>query len=334
MKKILILIMLIPLLDMSAQSKVGTTSAPFLTNPVGSRAIGMGGAFVATSNDVTALHWNPAGIARIGGGDASFTRTNWFANITYNWAGATIDLGEIGAIGLNATYLDYGKMEVTTLTEYDGTGEYFSASDMVIGLTYSRNLTDRFAIGLTAKYVHQKIWNCSASTVAFDFGVLFISDIYGLRVGATITNFGEDMQLDGKDLYVQHDIDPNAYGNNEQILAKLKTDKFPLPLTFRVGLAIDPINIKNHRVTIGVDALHPNDNSESLNAGIEYLLYNIFALRAGYSSIFLDNDESGLTLGAGIRYEFNPVFGVYVDYAYQDFGILKYTQHFTLGIRF
>ncbi|MBN2571165.1 MAG: PorV/PorQ family protein, partial [Ignavibacteriales bacterium] len=203
MKKILMLIILIPFLEVSAQSKVGTTAAPFLTNPVGSRAIGMGGAFVATSNDVTALFWNPAGIARIGNGDASFTRTNWFANITYNWAGATVDLGELGALGLNATYLDYGKMEVTTLAEYDGTGEYFTASDMVIGLTYSRNLTDRFAIGVTAKYVSQKIWNCSASALAFDFGVLFVSDIYGLRVGATITNFGEEMQLDGKDLYVQ-----------------------------------------------------------------------------------------------------------------------------------
>lgn len=334
MKKILMLIILIPFLEVSAQSKVGTTAAPFLTNPVGSRAIGMGGAFVATSNDVTALFWNPAGIARIGNGDASFTRTNWFANITYNWAGATVDLGELGALGLNATYLDYGKMEVTTLAEYDGTGEYFTASDMVIGLTYSRNLTDRFAIGVTAKYVSQKIWNCSASALAFDFGVLFVSDIYGLRVGATITNFGEEMQLDGKDLYVQYDLDPNAYGNNEQILAKLNTDRFPLPLTFRVGLAIDPIDIENHRITLGVDALHPNDNDESLNAGLEYLLYDVISLRAGYSSLFLNNDVSGLTLGAGIKYDFNPAFGVYVDYAYQDFGILKYTQHFTLGIKF
>jgi len=47
-------------------SKVGTTAAPFLSIEVGSRAIGMGGAFVALANDASALYWNPAGLARMG----------------------------------------------------------------------------------------------------------------------------------------------------------------------------------------------------------------------------------------------------------------------------
>jgi len=45
-------------------SNVATTCAPFLEIGVGARAIGMGGAFVATANDVSALYWNPAGIGR------------------------------------------------------------------------------------------------------------------------------------------------------------------------------------------------------------------------------------------------------------------------------
>lgn len=317
-----------------SQTKVGSTAAQFLGVPVGPRAISMGGAFVATANDVTSLYWNPAGASRMEANSALFANTRWFADIDYNWAGAVLNLGRLGALGMSITYLDYGEMEVTTLAEQDGTGEFFSANDMALALTYAMNLTDRFSIGGTVKYVNQKIWNSSASGVALDLGVLFLSDIYGLRIGASITNFGTDMKIDGKDLYVQHDIDPNIFGNNDQILATLNTDAFPMPLTFRVGLAMDVLDLEDHRFTLGVDALHPNDNAESLNVGAEYVFNNLIAIRAGYKSLFLDNTEDGLTLGVGLNYDFSPGLGFFLDYAYQDFGILDYTQHFAIGVKF
>ena len=69
----------------------------------------------------------------------------------------------------------------------------------------------------------------------------------------------------------RHDINEQIYGNNDQILAKLNTDSYPLPLTFRVGVAMDVVNFEDHKLTIGADALHPNDNAESLNIGGEYV---------------------------------------------------------------
>jgi hypothetical protein len=53
----------------------------------------MGGAFVATANDITSLYWNPAGAARSELSSALFSHTTWFADISYNWAGAMINLG-------------------------------------------------------------------------------------------------------------------------------------------------------------------------------------------------------------------------------------------------
>ncbi|MCZ7603113.1 MAG: PorV/PorQ family protein [Melioribacteraceae bacterium] len=333
-KYIIILLFLINSGLLMSQTKVGSTAAQFLGVPVGPRAISMGGAFVATANDVTSLYWNPAGVSRMNANSALFQHTRWFADIDYNWAGAVLNLGGMGAFGLSVTYLDYGQMEVTTLAEQDGTGEYFSANDLALGLTYAYNLTDRFSVGGTIKYVNQTIWNSSASGVAIDLGVLFRSDIYGLRIGASITNFGSDMKMDGKDLYVQHDIDRNIFGNNDQILATLNTDAFPMPLAFRVGLAMDVLDLEYHRFTVGVDALHPNDNAESLNLGAEYVFNNLISIRAGYKSLFLDNSEEGLTLGVGLSYDFAPGLGFFLDYAYQDFGILDYTQHFAIGVRF
>lgn len=333
MKKIII-ILLVSFGSILSQSKVGSTAAPFLNVAIGARPISMGGAFSATANDVSALYWNPAGVSRISGNEALFTYSNWFADINYNWSGAALNLGGLGTIGLSVTYLDYGQMEITTLAEQDGTGQMFDANDFALALSYAYNLTDRFSVGGSAKYVQQKIWNSSASTVAFDVGVLYYSDIYDIRIGASISNFGGDMTLSGKDLLVQHDIDRQIEGNNDEILASLKTDSYPLPLLFRIGLAVDIIDIKDHLFTIGVDALHPNDNDESLNVGAEYVLYDLIALRTGYKSLFLDNSEEGLTLGVGLKYTFAPGLALYIDYAYQEFGILDNTQHFTLGLRF
>jgi len=334
MKRILTLIIIISTVFAYGQTKVGSTAAPFLNIGVGSRPVSMGGAFVATANDVTALYWNPAGISRMNSNQAMFSHTEWFADIKYDWAGAALNLGNMGTVGLSMTYLNYGDMEVTTLKEPDGTGEMFSAKDLSLGLAYAFNLTDRFSIGANFKYVSQSIWNSSASAVAVDLGVLFISDINNLRIGATITNFGTDMKLDGKDLYVLHDIDPNNSGNNDQIMALLKTDSYPLPLTFKVGLAMDLLNTEMHKFTLGVDAIHASDNAECLNIGGEYVFSNMIALRAGYKSLMLDNSEEGLTLGLGINYDFAPDLGIFIDYAYQDFGVLKNTQHFSVGVRF
>ncbi len=335
MKRLIILIVLVTASTMMyGQSKVGSTAAPFLSIGIGPRAVGMGGAFTATANDITALYWNPAGISRMGGSAAYFSHTKWFADINFNYAAAALSLGDWGTVGASVTYLDYGETEITTIKEPEGTGATYGAKDLAMGLHYAMNLTDRFSIGGTVKYVQQKIWNTSASSVAFDLGVLFLSEIYGLRIGATISNFGGEMTMDGKDLYVLYDIDNTQYGNNDQILAKLKTDPFPLPLTFKVGVAMDVINTSDFRFTAGVDALHPSDNSESLNVGGEIAYKNMLAVRAGYKSLGLNNAEEGLTLGFGLNYDFAPGLGLSFDYAYQDFGILKNTQYFSMGIKF
>ncbi len=333
MKKIII-ILFVAAGVILGQTKTGSTAAPFLNIGIGPRAVSMGGAFVATANDITSLYWNPAGASRVGTNSAMFSYAEWFAGINYNWAGAMLSLDGAGTVGLSVTYLDYGTLEVTTLREPDGTGETFNPSDMAIALSYAYNLTEQFSIGGSVKYVNEKIWNSSANAIAADLGVLFLSDIYGLRVGASIANFGTDMKMDGKDLYVQHDVNGQIFGNNDQILAKLETDAFPLPLVFRVGLAIDPVSTEDHKFTIAVDATHPNDNAESLNVGGEYTFMNLISLRGGYKSLFLDNSEEGLTLGFGLKYSFAQSLGVFVDYAYQDFGKLKYTQQFSLGVNF
>jgi len=66
--------------------KTGTTAAQFLKIGVGSRAVGMGGAFTATADDITAIYWNPGGLAAAGGNEAVFNHVAWFADMKYDFA--------------------------------------------------------------------------------------------------------------------------------------------------------------------------------------------------------------------------------------------------------
>jgi hypothetical protein len=315
-------------------SNVATTAAPFLEIGVGSRAIGMGGAFVATANDATAMYWNPAGLGRLSHPELIFIHTEWIAEINFDFAGGVIPLGQIGTLGASITTVSMDAMEVRTVDKPEGTGEFFDVNNLALMISYGFNLTDRFSIGFSTKYIHEKIWKETAQSFALDIGTLFRTGLKDMRIGAALTNFGSDMQLTGDDLLVFYDPDPYQMGNNDKIFSDLKTDKWPLPLNFQVGLAMELINSNVHRLTTAVDAMHPVNNKESIHCGMEYALREQFLLRAGYRNLFLPDSEEGLTLGAGFTQRFLNNYQVSIDYAYADFGRLQNAQRFSISLRF
>ena len=152
MKKILLVIIAFVLAGtVFPQTKVGTTVANFLTIPVGPRATGMGGAFTAVANDATTSFWNPAGLSRIPRNEFTASTAEWLVGSRTNWVGLAFKFDDDNAIGISINQLDYGEEEITTIQEQNGTGAYWSASDLAVSLSYSRNLTDRFSIGGTVK---------------------------------------------------------------------------------------------------------------------------------------------------------------------------------------
>jgi len=329
------MMLLVASLSGQGVTKTGTTSATFLNIDVGARAVGMGSAHVAVAEGVTAQYWNPAGIARISNSEAIFCHTRWIADISYNYTALVIPLANFGALGVNATFMTTDDMERTTIREPDGTGEMFSVSSYAVGLCYARNLTDFFSVGMNIKYIQEKIYHSSAQGLAFDVGTLFDTHFYGIKIGMSIRNYGTKMQMSGQDMLTQTDIDPGISGNNYSINANLQTTRYDLPLMFRVGISTDVLKgMANSNLILSVDALHPNDDVEYLNLGGEYILNQMFALRAGYKTLFALDSEEGLSLGGGIKYRISGETTIQLDYAYQDFGVLKEIQMFSLGLKF
>ncbi len=341
MKKYLIVILLALFgSGLFAQSKVGTTAANFLTIPVGAKASGMGGAFVAVANDATTLYWNPGAASRLMGNEFIVSYTQWLVGTSYNYAGLVFKMDDESALGLSINQLDYGEEEITTATQPNGTGQKWDAQDISMAVSYSRSLTDRFSIGGSAKYIRQQIWNESASAYALDIGLLFITQLEGLKIGMNIANFGTEMKLDGKDLLQPVDIDPASSGNNEKITATLNTDAWTLPLTFTVGVAYDVAIMEDLRYSFALDANIPNNQTTHLNLGGELVWNNLVSLRAGYGSIGRESFEetsvlgSGLySIGVGLYYDFG-VFNSKIDYSYNDFGLFNQISRVTLSVGF
>jgi hypothetical protein len=317
-----------------AQSKVGTTAVPFLGIHVGPRAFAMGGAFTAFEDDAASLYYNPGAISRSGRSQFLASTMNWLVDTRFNWIGCVLSLDGVNSIGVSVTQLDYGEEDVNTVVSPEGTGEKWGASDFAAGISYARNLTDRFSIGGSFKYIQQRIWHENASAFAVDVGLLFITPFRDTRLGMSISNFGSDMRMDGRDLIHRIDLDPEALGNNDAVVAKLKTDGWPLPLFFRVGIAGELFKSNSLRLSCALDALRPSDNTEILQVGGEAALYERVFLRAGYKSLFRENSEEGLTFGCGIRMPIQGGLSWKVDYAHADFGIFQTVQMIAVGLNF
>lgn len=320
-------ICLIFTVNVVAQDKVGTTSAPFLGISSGARASAMGGAYVAISNDGSGMFWNPGGVAHVSSNAVTFSNMNWFVDSQFQDASVIINAGTDGNFALSIRALNYGEIDVTTIENPEGTGERFTPTDLAVAFTYSTFLTDKFSVGGTGKFIQQKIWNEKALGFAVDLGMLYQTDFKNLRIGMSISNFGTDMTLSGDDLRRAIDIAEDQSGNNDRLEGYLGVDSWSMPLLFKVGIAMDLIDTDLHRVVVALDAKHPNDNSESIDVGIEYGFNDLVFFRGGYKSLLSSQTEDqGLTAGFGLKYNMNDFtanFGAaYMTHSYLDSPLL------------
>jgi hypothetical protein len=316
-------------------TKVGTTAAAFLRIPVGAKSIAMGNAFTSIADDGSAMFWNPGNVANMLKYNLFVHHSNWLPGLDFNYLGFSLPLTSIGVIGINIVSLKTEEMEITTYEAPMGTGETFTAASTAVGFTYARSLTNRFAIGANVKFIQERIFHSSATGFAFDIGTIFITPFRDVRFGVSISNIGTKMQMDGEDLNSYVDVAPAQEGNNDNIVAELKTDKFDLPIIMRIGISWDWKVSEGSRFTIACDGVNPNDNAQSVSLGVEYAAFKeMLFLRGGFDELFLPDREKGLTLGAGLNIPTFDYFDLTVAYAYQDFKYLGGVNHISIEINF
>lgn len=316
-----------------AQTKVGTTIGQFLLIEPSARVAGMGNAGVTTYEEIQSAYFNPAAAGHMERTGVQFTHSPWLADITYDYVGGVMTMGDFGNIFASVTSLNSGDIDVRTITQPLGTGEKYTVGNLSFSVGYGKRVSDRFSVGLQVSYLQERVWHSSLSAMSLSIGTLYQISEDGFRIGASISNWGTRAKYDGRDLRVLFDQNTGVNGDNSQIPAELMMNDYPLPILFRVGVGMPFVIDENNRFQIAVDAFHPSDNAESVSVGGEWLFFNTFALRGGYQHLFLQDSEVGLTLGAGLRYDANGL-DLLFDYAWADYGRLQKVQRLTLGVMF
>lgn len=343
----------------SSFNNVGNRSAEFLMIPVGSRAVALGNAYTALADDITAVYWNPAGLAFMEQKESFFTYVDMplDVSLTFVGAGAPVFDGQ-GTMAGFVEVLNFGELEQTTVMSPNGTGIMWDSFSFAAGMSYAHNFSDRFAAGFTLKGIHESIANQTGSAFAMDFGSNYHTTINGktVRLAFMVQNMGTPMTFTGSRLNVLIDPPDDDQGEvppSNPREATLLTTAFQLPTVFKAGLAYDLMsgngNMGASWVMTGEFA-QANNQEATISAGSEYSRYlggegstTAVALRGGY---YFQRDEEGLadspdsfeqfrglSIGGGFTYDLGS-FSTTIDYAYRNMGRLTQSQHLTMKIGF
>jgi hypothetical protein len=306
----------------SQVNKIAQSGLQFLKIETGARAAAMGGAMTLAGYDAFAVFYNPSGLARMDN-DISLMAglTQWIADISYNSFSATYKYGEVGTFALHGTFADYGDIEgaqldATSTTGYRKTGN-IDVGAYAFGVSYARNLSEKFSVGGTVKYVGQNLGESKLNTgetkenkvtgFAFDFGTIFYPGWKSFGFGMSIRNFSAEFEYE--------------------------KESFELPLTFNIGVSMnvmDLFDMQEETLLLSLDAVHPRDYTERIKVGAEYLLMDMVAIRAGYKT---NHDIEGFSAGFGFFYEVSEI-ELKIDYSYSDVEFFDAVNRFTVGFVF
>ena len=338
--KCLVVIVALLVLGMAVQTadaqtrKAGINSAAFLKVGVGARQVALGSAVTSLNGDVNNMFWNPAGVALQNETmQASFTHNNWIAGLNQEVAAVSYNLQDIGTIGVG--FMTFGVSNIPADRDYGYTDPQLAAQqidqvgsstydyqDLLLQATISRYISDNLTLGLTAKYINEKIDDQNATAIAFDLGSVYNIGVLGWSIGARINNLGSDIKF--------YDF------------------ASPIPLTFSMGTSMTPIDVGKTSVMVAVDLVKPQDGQQYYYSGMEFAYDKMLFLRLGwkfnYSYFGLTGDgiDGGTTqrspittsaekgsLGAGFRVPLEG-YTVAFDYSYTIFTGLDAVHRFTI----
>ena len=300
--------------------RAGTSSATFLRIGIGARAEGMGESFVAVANDPSAIFWNPAGLASLQRRELAVSHVDWPADIHFEHLTLVVPSRKLGgSLAFQFGVLATDVQETTDLEPF-GTGRTFTYSDVIAGAAFARRWTDKLLVGAGVKFVREdlgtQVGGPATQSVLFDMGSIYYLGLGSVRIATSLSNFGSELKPGG-DFVSPYTGEVRSY------------DGYDPPLIFRYGVAFEPIENANQRLTTSLEMNQPADNQQLLKAGAEWSYHRVFALRTGYN---FRADALKFSAGAGFTGEFGQMRGT-LDYAFTDGGALGSVHRLSLGVR-
>ncbi len=303
------------------QNRAGTSAAPELRIPVGGRYLAMGGSAVASAIGLEAIYWNPAGVdLSPNDADAIFSYRSYIADMNMSYVAISGKLGSFGSLALSFRDLNIGNINVTTMDQPDGTGEVMNPTYFVLGLTYSKQLSDRVSIGANLNLINESWSRVSAVGFGVDFGVEYrdLLDVPDFSVGIVVKNLGGSMSYSGNGLWVNAE-DPSS--SRGPTYYQVGAQAFDLPSEFSIGLSYSRNLNEDNKLSFAGAFVNNNYTYDDYKVGLEYSFRDILYVRGGYlyspqSNGDTPNIYQNFTAGFGVNFASFSGLDLSLDYAY------------------
>jgi len=276
----------------------GNTGLAFLKLGVTSRAISLGEAVVSSTNDASATHYNPAGMFNGSKTSLVFMHNEQVLGVRTEFLAGSFKFSKV-ALGFSVNNTSVDDIQIREIPG-EQTGQ-FTAQNLALGLSLGYKVNEMLSLGLTGKFLFEKIYVDNASGIALDLGGLYTKE--NLSIGAAISNLGS--------------------------MSQLRNESTKLPASIRLGGSYSIILVGiTSKLLIGVDGYKVLSGGKfHANTGAELQYKDFLALRVGYQSGY---ENKSITTGIGLKYK-----AINLDYAFVPYKYSLGSSHtITLGTNF
>ena len=304
-------------------------ASELLINPW-ARSSGWGEANTSCVRGLEGIFQNVAGTAFTKGTELIFTHTKLYvdADISMNAFGISQKVGESGVLSLGVQNIDFGEIDITTVDQPDGGIGTYSPKYTVITLAYAKEFSNAIYGGLAVKIINEAIPDLSASGVAFDAGIQYVTGSQEqIHFGIAMKNVGPTMRYQGDGLSFRGEVTSTEV----DLTVEHRSADFELPSLITIGGAYDINFAGNNQLVLAGNFTSNSFTKDQFHFGMEFNLKNMLFLRGGYKweegdKIFGDDLDSretvftGPSCGVSLQIPLNKENGTYFsfDYSYRD----------------
>ena len=267
-------------------AEAGKSGLLFLKLGASAQGMAMADAMSAMVSGAASTYYNPAGLLNARADESTIQillmHKEWIQDTRTEYFGTSLRFDESNAVGFSLNSTTISDIEIRTRP---GTPEgTFTARNFSVGASYAHTFGDNIRVGLTGKFLFEKILIDEASGLALDLGMQYQTPVENLSIGAAIANIGK--------------------------MNELRTTSTKLPALLRIGPAYSfEVESMNAKLLVASDLIHffPESTSQ-LNLGSELVFNRTIAARAGYR---IGSEGHTFSAGFGVRYGI-----LALDYAY------------------
>lgn len=305
--------------------RAGSAGATQLLINPWARSSGWGLANTASIRGAEAMYGNIAGLAHVNKTEVLFSNTTWLSGsgVSINSVGIGQKLGAAGVLGISATTMSFGELEVTTFDQPEGGRGTFRPNASNIGVSYAKSFSNSIHGGMLFRVISESIANVRTSGVAFDAGIQYVTGPKdNVHFGIALKNVGPAMSFSGDGLAVQGLL----VQGSDQLTLEQRSDRFEIPSLLNIAVAYDWHVADMHRVSFAGTFVSNSFTKDQFLFGVEYAFRKMFHLRGGFlyeDGITSDTERTTVFTGPSAGLSVDLPFGdekksaFAIDYGYR-----------------